>query len=81
MGIQPQIFVDEINREIKKGTIIPIDPLHLIVNLLSMCIFPIVAQPIMQHLIFEDKGEAYSAFLEQRKKEVPEFIINSIRKR
>jgi AcrR family transcriptional regulator len=81
MGIQPQIFVDEINREIKKGTIIPIDPLHLIVNLLSMCIFPIVAQPIMQHLIFEDNGEAYSAFLEQRKKEVPEFIINSIRKR
>jgi AcrR family transcriptional regulator len=81
MGIQPQIFVDEINREIKKGTIIPIDPLHLIVNLLSMCIFPIVAQPIMQHLIFEDKGEAYSAFLEQRKKEVPEFIINSIRKK
>ncbi len=81
MGIQPQIFIDEIKREIGKGTIVPIDPLHLIVNLLSMCIFPIVAQPIMQHLIFEENGEAYSAFLEQRKKEVPEFIINSIRKK
>ncbi|NOX48460.1 MAG: TetR/AcrR family transcriptional regulator [Chlorobi bacterium] len=81
MGIQPQIFIDEIKREIEKGTIVPIDPLHLIVNLLSMCIFPIVAQPIMQHLIFEENGEAYSAFLEQRKKEVPEFIINSIRKK
>ena len=81
MGIQPQIFIDEVNREIEKGEIIQIDPLHLIVNLLSMCIFPIVAQPIMQHLIFEENGEAYSAFLEQRKKEVPEFIINSIRKK
>ena len=81
MGIRPQTFIDEINREIEKGTIIPIDPLHLIVNLLSMCIFPIVAQPIMQHLIFEENSEAYSAFLEQRKKEVPEFIINAIRKK
>lgn len=81
MGVQPQVFIDEINSEIEKGTIIPIDPFHLIVNLLSMCIFPIVSQPIMQHLIFEENGEAYTAFLEQRKKEVPEFIINSIRKK
>ena len=81
MGVRPQNFVDEINKEIEKGAIIPIDPLQLIVNLLSMCVFPIIAQPIMQHLIFEENGEAYSAFLEQRKKEVPEFIINSIRKK
>ncbi len=81
LGIQPKVFINEVKSEIEKGTIIQIDPFHLIVNLLSMCIFPIVSQPILRHIIFEEKEDVYLAFIEQRKKEVPEFIINAIRKK
>lgn len=80
-GIKPQLFIDDINYEIEKGKIIPIEPLHLIVNILSMCIFPIISQPILQNLIFDENEEVYLAFIEQQKKEVPEFIINAIRKK
>ena len=79
-GINPSKIIIQINEEIAKGEINPIDPFHLIVNLISMCIFPFVAQPILQYVIFNENSEVYAAFIEQRKREVPEFIINSIKK-
>ncbi len=78
-GIQPQFFIDQINDEIQKGTIKPIQPQHLIVNLLSMCIFPFIATPILKTIIFGQDDQKFIDFIEQRKKEVPEFIINSIK--
>lgn len=78
-GIQLQFFVDQINDEIANGTIKPIQPQHLIVNLLSMCIFPFIATPILKTIIFEQNDQKFIDFIEQRKKEVPEFIINSIK--
>jgi len=78
-GINPSIIINQINEEVAKGKINPIDPFHLIINLISMCVFPFVAQPILQNVIFNGDTEVYSAFIEQRKKEVPEFIINSIK--
>lgn len=78
-GIQPQFFIDQINDEIAKGKIKPIQPQHLIVNLLSMCIFPFIARPILKTIIFAQDDQKFIEFIEQRKKEVPEFIINSIK--
>lgn len=73
-------FRDLINSEIEKGTIKPIVPEHLIVNILSMTIFPVVARPIIQGIIFQNNKDTYMNFLEERKKEVAKFIIDSIRK-
>lgn len=78
-GIEPQFFIDQINDEIAKGKIKPIQPQHLIVNLLSMCIFPFIARPILKTIIFAQDDQKFIEFIEQRKKEVPEFIINSIK--
>ena len=80
-GINPMPIIIPVNEEIEKGNIQPVDPFHLIVNLLSMCIFPFVARPILQHVIFDEDKEIYNTFIEQRKNEIPEFIINSIRKK
>jgi len=49
--------------------------------MLSMCLLPIVARPIIQRIGFENDSEEYDKFLEVRKKEVPKFIINSIKKK
>jgi len=78
-GIQPQVFIDQINEEVKKGTIKPINPQHLVVNLLALCIFPFVAAPILKGLIFNRNNEMYTEFIKQRKTEIPQFIINSIK--
>jgi len=75
----PSLFLKQIEREIKKGNIKRIDPAHLLMNMLSLCIFPFMAKPIFQMRM--GLGETqFRRFMEQRKKEVPRFIIESIKR-
>lgn len=74
-----QIFFAQIQEEVKKGTIKPIDPPQLLVNLVSMCIFPFVARPMIQWVTQMD-DDTFKQFIEKRKTEVSKFIIDSIRK-
>jgi len=53
---------------------------ELFINILSLCIFPIVARPMLQH-VFNFSNDQYDHFIETRKKELPEFIMNAIRKK
>ena len=73
-------FSNLIKAEIEKGTIKQIDPEQLIVNIIALTLFPIVARPLLQAIIFENDKEAYSQFIEKRKKEIAIFVINSIKK-
>ena len=75
----PQHFLEQIEKEVKKGTINPISPVHLLMNLLSMCIFPFIAKPMILRKIGLDDLQ-FRRLMEQRKQEIPQFIINSIRK-
>jgi len=79
-GINPQAFRDRIQKEIDSGNIKPIDPNQLLINTIGMCIFPIIGRPIIQVVLFDDNKLEYIKFLESRKKEVAEFVINSIKK-
>ncbi len=70
----------QISNEVEAGNIIPIKPEQLIVNIIALCVFPIGAKPIIQYIFFEDNKKEYNKFIEVRKKEVSQFIINAIRK-
>lgn len=78
-GIDPDIVMDIIRQETKKGNIIEIDPYQFMVNLLALCIFPFAARPMLQGFIFKNDAEAYEDFIERRKTEVADFIINAIK--
>ncbi len=79
VGVDPTMFIDQFNNEIRKGNIRNVDPRHLIINILSLCIFPIIARPLTQRLLFNNDDQQYQQFLEERKKSVSEFIIQSIK--
>jgi TetR/AcrR family transcriptional regulator len=79
VGLNPAILVEQIQQEIKKGNIINIRPEQLVVNLLALCVFPVAARPLLQRVFFENNQKRYKQFLESRKKEVPQFVINSIK--
>ncbi|MBE9491838.1 MAG: TetR/AcrR family transcriptional regulator [Bacteroidetes bacterium] len=81
LGVDPEQLFQPIRDEIKKGNIEPIDPRQLFVNLIGLCIFPIAAKPMVMAILFNNNEEEYLKFLQERKKEVPRFIINSIRKK
>jgi AcrR family transcriptional regulator len=78
--MKPMVFAAQVKEEIRKGTIIEIDPLQLIVNLIALCIFPFAARPIIQGFIFGNDAARYDGFLESRKQELPRFIIQAIKK-
>ncbi len=72
-------FFSDVEVESKKGVIRPVDPAQLLLNIISLCIFPFVARPMFQIVMNMDKT-VFDKMLEQRKKEVPKFIIDSIKK-
>ena len=74
-----QLLMRQIEQEVKKGIIKPIAAEQLIVNMVSMCIFPFLARPMIQW-VTAMSDEAFRQFIDKRRKEVSMFIIDSIRK-
>jgi AcrR family transcriptional regulator len=66
-----------IENAIKENQIKAIHPLQLLMNILSLCIFPFAAKPLLQQATGVSKKE-YEAMMEERKKIVPQLIIQSI---
>ncbi len=81
MGAKPEFMIEAIKTEIEKGNIIEIDPSQLLVNLIGLCIFPFAAKPLLSRILFNNDEKLYAKFLAERKKEVPKFINQSIRKK
>jgi len=68
----------EIEREVKKGTIVPIEPVTLLLDIASLNIFVFAALPIVRILAAE-RYESEEAFFEERKKENVEIIMRRIK--
>lgn len=76
---KPGKFLEQIEQEIKAGRIKRVHPIHLLMNMISMTIFPFVGRPMfVRNLRLTDKQ--FGEIMEQRKKEIPRFIIDAIRK-
>lgn len=76
---KPAKFLEQIETEVRKGTIKRISPVHLLMNLLSMTIFPFVAKPMITRNMRMNELQFREA-MEQRRKEIPKFIIDAIKK-
>lgn len=76
---QPEKFLQQIEKEVKKGAIKKISPDQLLMNLISLTIFPFISKPMFQANLGLDEVQ-FRNIMEQRKKEIPKFIIDSIRK-
>lgn len=76
-GINPKFIQVQIDEEAANGMIRKVKAEHLLVNIISMCIFPFVARPIVQHM-FEMDTDEYLAYLEARQNEIIDFVLKSI---
>ena len=77
-GVNPSILGEQLRKEAEAGVIRPLKVEDLMVNLFSLCVFPFIAKNIFSSVL-EMSEEDYMAFLTARKKEIPTFIINSIK--
>jgi len=77
-GLNPQSIADKIQEAMDRGEIIQMDPRHLAVNVVSMCVFPFAARPILSFVIFKDDTKALEAFYKERADVVKKFVIDAI---
>jgi AcrR family transcriptional regulator len=70
-------FLDKVQNAINAGTIRPLDPLHLIISVIGICIYPFIAQPLLEKAIPGIQISS-SNFLQKRKEEVFNLIWEGI---
>lgn len=80
-GINPALFIREVEKEIKAGNLAPVNPRELMINLLALCIFPFAGKPLLTGVFFDGDKEHFEKFIEERKRTLPQFIMNAIKKR
>ena len=68
----------QIDDAVRAGTMRPIAPEQFAVNIISLCIFPFAARPMIS-AVFSLDDSAFARFIEQRKAELPTFIRNALR--
>ncbi|WP_372754152.1 TetR family transcriptional regulator [Labilibaculum sp.] len=69
--------VKQINEAVQSGKIRAIDPQELILNIVSLSVFPFVARPIAEELLFKDVD--MDELLNSRADRVADFVIQSIK--
>jgi AcrR family transcriptional regulator len=67
-----------IEKAVEDGVIRPIQPVHLITNILSMCVFPFVAKPIITGFILDGDKAKYQQYINERSNEVVLFVKNAV---
>lgn len=75
---KPAKLLEQISLEVKEGRIRPVNPMHLLMNMISMTIFPFVGKPMFIRNMSLDDAQFREIML-QRKKEVPAFIKAALR--
>jgi TetR/AcrR family transcriptional regulator len=76
----PGKLILQFSQEISKGSIRPIAPQHLMVNIIAMCIFPFIARPMLGKIVFQGDPKLFEQFMLERKQEIKQFVIHSITK-
>lgn len=72
-------FENQINEEVKRGTLRPVDGRQLIIHIMSLCIYPFIARPIIKTMMQMEEPD-FMIMMDKRKKEVYEFIMHAIKK-
>lgn len=76
--IQPLPIIKDLEKAMEAGRIIKTDPHQLIVNLISLIVFPFAAQPMLSGIFFSDREVDFGDFMEQRIAFLKRYFIKSI---
>ncbi len=78
-GVNIDFFEDLVNEQIKKGNIRETNPKKLIINILALCVFPVIAKPLIEPIIFDNDKNAYNEYIKNRKDEITQIIFSQIK--
>ena len=75
-----QTFFFEIAKSQKEEEIIDMDPMHIVISIVSLLVFPVAARSVITRFVGLT-DEEYSEFLKERTHIIPNFITHAIRKK
>jgi len=67
------IIIRQLMEKVQKGEMMAVHPVHFIVNLIGLCVFPFLAKPLVANVTHANE-EALTAIMEERKKLIPIWI-------
>lgn len=68
----------QIRERVEAGTMRPIPPRQFMANLVSLCVFPFAARPMICSVFrMDDRG--FREFIDERKATLPDFFLNALR--
>jgi TetR/AcrR family transcriptional regulator len=78
-GVNINLVLKSLEDAMEKGFIRQMNPKEIMVNLMSLIIFPFAARKIIEEMIFSADKESYTAFLLQRKESLKSSFIQSLK--
>ena len=78
LNFTPHRVIEKFQLAMKKGEVRQADPHHLLLSIISMCIYTFVAGPIIQ-AIFPEINSLDPKFIRKRKKEIFQLVWNGIK--
>lgn len=81
MGIDPDLALEKISAEQDGNGSTGLDPRQIILNMLSLIIFPFAARPVVTEFLFGGSEEEYRAAMMERKALIPNIIRQFIHQR
>jgi AcrR family transcriptional regulator len=71
-------IIEIISKDVKDENLKPFDPIHIIVNIIALCVFPFVARPIIQGFMFNDNEADFQEFISERTQHIISFVKSAI---
>lgn len=66
-------FFQQLNTEMDKKKIARVHPLHYVINMIALCVFPFIGAPILKHIAGLD-NKAYDTILDERRELIPQWM-------
>lgn len=73
----PEKFALQIQQEVQNGNIIPISPQQFLINIVSMCMMPMIARTMVM-TVFQFDEDQYEQFMDEREELIPDMIFKGV---
>ncbi len=70
-------YIEEIQREMDKGTIVKSNPVHFMMNMFSMMVYPVMMRPLQQSILNLTREE-YRMILKERKQVITDTLFHPV---
>ncbi len=71
-------FIGQVQLAVQTGQIRSVDPFHLMISLIGMCVFPFIARPMLQGLLEIDQA-TFRQLMQKRRQEVLDLIRHALK--